>query len=602
MSQSLAPPNVRGPSAVARAFCQAFLVAVAVGVLAPIVEAALPCTATDALEGALLSNPSASTHNDKGEYFADRGNSECAAQSFRNALRLDSEAWLPRFNLGLVHLGGRELGQALDHLEIAAAGRPDHLEVRLALGSAMLGLGRLQQAAQEFTRGTEINPSSAVARQRLAQTLLEQGRHSAAISQIALALEIEPASPGALLLLGSAHSKSGHPELAVEPLERLVTNEPDHFAGHFNLAAAYAQQDRFAEASEHYSVAMSLDPLHPIARLSAAKVEVNLRNFQEALELTQPWADGTPPSVDAFEVDYLRGICLRALGSTADAEAALRRAVNADDANPEARQALGELLAQRQDFSGAREQLRSAKELDPDSQQIRYALISVLRELDDADSLRAELESFELRKRQIQSEGLAARAAERAVAYLNNGDAATALREYDQALKHHPRDPMLYYGRALALSAMGRHTDRIDSLEAALELAPNSAAAHNELGLALQSLGRASEAEAAFMAAIRSDPQYAAARGNLGVLYMTLGRHAEAVGLFQRAAEDDPGTSHMRVNHGLALAALGRLNDAENAVRAALKINPENLKARSALEFITSLRTTEPRADGGAER
>ena len=602
MHRPLVAPNVTGPFTSARATLQLCLVAWSISKLAPLAMAAVPCSATDALEGALLSNPSASTHNEKGEYFADRGDSECAVLSFRNALRHDSEAWLPRFNLGLVHLSDGQLGEALEHLEIAAGGRPDHLEARLALGSALLGLGHLQRAAQEFTRGTEINPTSLVARQRLAQSLFDQGRYSAAIGQIAIALEINPASPGSLLLLGNAHSNSGHPELAVEPLQRLVQDQPDHFAGHFNLAAAYAQQDRFAEASEHYSLALGLDPLHPTARLSAAKVEVNLRNFQQALDLTQRWAEVTPPSVDPIEVGYLRGISLRSLGRFADAEAALYRVVTANNANAEARLVLGELLAQREDFRGAREQLQRARELDPGSQQIRYALISVLQKLDDSAALQAELESFERRKIEIQREGLAARAAERAAAYLSKGDSGTALREYDQALEYNPRDPKLHYGRALALSAMGRDADRIDSLETALDLDPTLASAHNELGLAHQGLGRVKEAETAFMTAIRSDPQYAAAKGNLGVLYVTQGRHAEAEGLFRRAIEDDPSSSHMRVNHGLALAALGRLDDAEDAIRTALRMSPDSPKAKSALKVIMSLGTTEPSKEPGSAR
>lgn len=75
---------------------------------------------------------------------------------------------------------------------------------------------------------------------------------------------------------------------------------------------------------------------------------------------------------------------------------------------------------------------------------------------------------------------------------------------------------------------------------------------------------------------------------------MTQGRHAEAEGLFRRAVEDDPSSSHMRVNHGLALAALGRLDDAEDAIRTALRMSPDNPKAKSALNVIMSLGTTEP--------
>ena len=414
------------PGRTAQRMCFVALPLGLAALLAPLVPAAPDCTASAELEGALLTSPSSSAYNAKGEYFADRGDSACAALAFRSALRLDEEAWTPRFNLGLVHLGEGQLGEALTHLEIAATARPDDLEVRLALGSALLGLGHLERAVRENVAAVEIAPGSVEGRLRLARALMEQGRYVAAIGQIQAALGIDPDAPDSLLLLGHAHSRDGHPERAVAPLERLVKRRPGHFAGHFNLAVAYAQQDRYAEASEHFGAALDLDPRHPMARLSAAKAAVNLRAFQHALDLTKAWTDATPEAVDGYEVYYLRGIALRELGNVADAEQTLRRAVAANGDAAEARQALGELLAQRGHPAEAREHLERARELDPDSQQIRYALISVLRALRDSDALEFELVSFDERKRQIQSEGLAARAAERAAAYLGNGDVTAA--------------------------------------------------------------------------------------------------------------------------------------------------------------------------------
>lgn len=585
--------QVAGAGCPARTAARVCLAVALVGLilcLAPLASAVPDCTASAELEGALLASPSVSAYNAKGEYFADRGDSECAALAFRNALRLDSESSSPRFNLALVHLGSGQLGEALTHLEIAAAARPADSEVRLALGSTLFELGRLERATREFTAAVEIAPRSVEGRQGLARVLMAQGRFVAAIGQIEAALEMDPDAADSLLLLALAHSRDGYPERAIAPLERLVRSSPGHFAGHFNLAVAYAQRDRYAEASEHFASALDLDPGHSMARLSAAKAAVNLRDFRRALDLTEPWAVAIPEAVDGFEVHYLRGIAFGGVGNLGDAERSLRRAVVANGGSAEARRALGELLARRDRLAEALEHLQRARELDPDSQQIRFALISVLRALGDSAQLQSELDSFEKRKRQIQSEGLAERAAERAAAYLRNGDATAALREYGQALGHDPRNASLHYGRALALSRLDRHAERIDALEKALELDPSLAPAHNELGLALGSSGRTPGAEAAFRAAIRADPQFAAAKGNLGVLLLTQGRQAEAEPLFRNAVEDDPSSSHMRVNHGLALAALGRLDDAEDAVREAMRINPAEPKARGALAVIDRLR------------
>ena len=578
-------PQSRWPAALV------FILAVAATARA---SAAVPCNATPELEGVLLSDRSPEAYNAKGEYFLKGGDSECAIAAFRNALRLEADSWAPRFNLGLVHLRDGQLGEALAHLQIAADARPGELKARVALGSALAGLGRLERAADEFTAAIEMDPRSVDARQRLATTYLEQGRNVAAITQIKSALGIEPDSADSLLLLGTAHSKNGQPELAIDPLQRLVRMDPGHFAGRFNLATAYAQADRFSEASTHFAKALELEPSHTRARLSAAKALVNLKDFPRAIELTEPWAGAVPQSVDSFEVQYLRGIALREMGRLDEAEAALRDAIAERSGSAAARQALGELLAQGGRSNEAREHLQRARDLNPDSGQIRFALIAVLRELDDPDALQAELESFEERKRQIQREGLAERAAERASAYLSRGDAVAALREYEQGLSSNPLNANLHYGRALALSALGRHAERIESLGKAIELDPDLAAAHNEMGLALETLGRTAEAETALKAAIAADPQYAAAKGNLGVLYVARGRSAEAETLLRRAIEDDPASAHMHVNHAMALAALGRLEEAESAVQRARLIDPDDPKADRALELIRRIYESSP--------
>ena len=262
-------------------------------------------------------------------------------------------------------------------------------------------------------------------------------------------------------------------------------------------------------------MAMRLDPGHLLARLSAAKAEVNLNRHQQALDLTEGWGEAIPAALDAFEVLHLRGIALRGLGRLEDAAATLRRAVALQPVRADAQRNLGLVLARLQAYEEAREHLVRARDLNPDSKEIRFELIAVLRELDDPATLERELASFEERKRQSQNEGMAVRAAARGGADLRNGDPAAALREYRQAVRYNPGDAKLQYGMALALAALGRHAERMEALGKALALDPGLAEAHNELRIALTAQG--CEAEAALKAAIEARPQYAAPRGNLGV-------------------------------------------------------------------------------------
>ena len=559
---------------------------------APPLGAQQSCIATPDIEGALLAGATAARHTEKARHFAERGNPRCAAIAYRNAIGIDPEAWAPRYGLGSLNLAEGRHGEALEHLEVASRLRHDHLDTLIALASALHGLGQLDRAGRELANAVRDNPRSATARRLLARTLADQGRHVAAIGHLERALELEPDSPESLLLLGLVHSQSGHPERAVGPLQRLVRSSPEHFAGRFNLAAAYAQQELYPEASEQYAKALQIDPSNPEARLAAARVEINLRNFRVALALTDPLVDVQESPSGNFELLHIRGIALRDIGALDEAETALRDAVAANGASAQVRRALGELLVRQGRGTEARVHLQRARDLEPDSQAARFALISVLRTLGETSALAAEIEDFENRKREILGAEMAERLAERAASHLEDGNAATALGEYEQALRHDQRNPGLHYGRALALARLDRQQERIAALEAALALDPSHAPSHAELGLSLAGIGRIAEAEAAFRTAIAADPQGTAAKGNFGVLLMTLGRHADAERMFRQAVEDAPDVSHLRVNHGLALAALGRFADAERAVREAARINPAEPKVDGALAAIAELRRT----------
>ena len=180
---------------------------------------------------------------------------------------------------------------------------------------------------------------------------------------------------------------------------------------------------------------------------------------------------------------------------------------------------LGVVLARQKKLQQAREHLKRAKALDPESKKVRFELLSLLRELGDTEAVRAESAAFEERQRLSRSESMAEKAAALGSAYLKAGDAAAALREYRQAIEHSPDNAKLYYGMALALAAGGAHTDagaytggdgastgarnakgmRIDALETAVDLDPDYAEAHSELGIihtqswALHRRGRSAE-------------------------------------------------------------------------------------------------------------
>lgn len=493
--------------------------------------------------------------------------------------------WALRAAIGLAALVAVTCSESL--LAVQSECEPSLFEVRAP--ASRLGASGLQAQAERylssgnphcavgaFLKALKRRPDSVPVRRGLATAYLSLERYRAAVTQLQHLLEERPDDIESMLLLGRAFSGNGSNESAIEVLSGLVTQAPDHFVGRFNLAVAYAQAERFAEAAGQFEHALSLAPGNHNARIAAAKCEVNLGNHQRALDLVNEWDESMPRGADRFELEYLRGIALKGTSSFVQAEDALRQAVLLKPDHADARRELGTVLARQGQLEEASQQLRQARELDPESQETWFELAVVLREIGDEHALAAETALFEERKERTRQEELAGSAATRGSRYLERGDADAALREYRQALAYRPGHAEYHYGAALAHAGLGDQQERIAALRRALESDPGMPEALNELGVAYTEASRFPEAELALKAAVESDPQLASASNNLGVLLAKQGRHTEAEAMFRRAVEDDPGYVHAYVNLAVALATMGHLDDASAAIRVAAGIDPSS--------------------------
>lgn len=118
----------------------------------------------------------------------------------------------------------------------------------------------------------------------------------------------------------------------------------------------------------------------------------------------------------------------------------------------------------------------------------------------------------------------------------------------------------------------------------ALELDPDLPDAHRVLGTVAMLRGRLREGAASLARAVELNPSDWAAAGNLGSVYGRLGRLDEAVVLYRQVAEGDPVlVVPSRINLGVTYTTLGFLEAAEEELRAALALAPDNRFSRGAL-------------------
>ncbi len=124
----------------------------------------------------------------------------------------------------------------------------------------------------------------------------------------------------------------------------------------------------------------------------------------------------------------------------------------------------------------------------------------------------------------------------------------------------------------------------------AARLEPGVARHHAQLGRCLIAFNRQDEARAAADRALALDPADALTLDTIGVVFSRAGLHERALPLFERAAALDPGNASFQQNLGTARQFAGDFAGAEQALRAAVALQPDLYRVWWGLAQMSALR------------
>jgi tetratricopeptide (TPR) repeat protein len=111
------------------------------------------------------------------------------------------------------------------------------------------------------------------------------------------------------------------------------------------------------------------------------------------------------------------------------------------------------------------------------------------------------------------------------------GKYSEAVQKADTALASKPRDPMLRFGRAVALHQMGKTSDAVAAFVKLTEDFPELPEPYNNLAVIYAQQNQYEKARVALEMAIRTNPSYATAYENLGDVYAKLASQSYAKAL-----------------------------------------------------------------------
>ncbi len=288
-----------------------------------------------------------------GTHLLDLGRLEEAVESFKAGIRLEPRAPVLYAQLGTALYRQGELEQAESAFGEALA-RDENLPMALVgMGETLLEQGRLDEAASYLHKSLE-DDESPEARLKLGWCHYHLGRLDVAETDF-LSAASEPGDPywaAARFSLGRLYLERGSLELAREVLEDVCRREPDFSEAHRFLAETCTLLGDHARALHHWLTVERLEPDRSLA---------------------------LQPSL---------AVCYSRLCRHAEAEACIYGSIDKMGSHPYLFQLLATVMMAQEKWDRAREALRVAEQLDPESSATQFEIAWVEENLGNFDVAR----------------------------------------------------------------------------------------------------------------------------------------------------------------------------------------------------------------------
>jgi Flp pilus assembly protein TadD len=452
------------------------------------------------------------------------GDAEHAEQVLRDDLRVQPNDGEALGLLGVVLDQQKKYQEADPVYRRALALEPQAPRLRNNYGNHLVASNRFKQAEDEFLHVIAVDPSNTNARMQLARLALREKLPAKAVAN----LNGLPASirerPDAMLLRMQAEYQMGHKAAADRILE-LLSGEAEHgLDATLAIGTALFGAEQYEQAEKLFARGMDLAPGSFDAVYDCGLAASRAGHNERARELLDQASRQQPTNVDVI---YDLAVVNAKLGNHDAAVGLLGRASRLAPTRPDLQQLLARITAELGYFADSAVAWDKYLQLVPGDDSARRerafvqtaisdqavaglnALAAYVRrhptdpvghyELGTAESPSDADSAFREFNRAItlNPEFAAARFARGLLLY-RQGNPEAALLDFEWTAKHVSKNAAVLDRLGETQLALNQVEKAVDTLRAAVELAPGNVTILNHLGRALTKLGQREEAQAVF--------------------------------------------------------------------------------------------------------
>jgi len=262
------------------------------------------------------------------------------------------------------------------------------------------------------------------------------------------------------------------------------------------------------------------------------------------------------------------------VGRPKQAEALLRKIIEARPQRADARNLLGVALHRLGQGDEAMKTVREAIRINPNNPNFYCNLGEMERQAKHLDAAEAALSrALAINPNSVQALN------NKGIVHYDKREFGKAMACYRKVIALEPAHAEVYNNLGNALRAIGRPSEAIAEYENAIERREKYAEAYNNMGITLREMQKFEEAERAFRRAIAFRPNYIEATNHLANLLIFNKRYEDALHLLGDLLRIHPKEPRTLVNVARTQLARGSNKQAEAAVNALLKENPDNIEA-----------------------
>ncbi len=358
-------------------------------------------------EAIALDSARSTLHKLMGVVQVARGDVAAAHTSLEQAVELEPTSHEAIFALGSLqceHLS--RCAESLDLLQRAIALAPDSVRYEVAVGRALLQVGRAHQALKAFSTAVNLDPASVEAHIGLGISQARLEKHVEAAAALEKALELDPVHPDVRLQLASAYRQLGRsrdaeeqhtthrriePHIAEIENLRTLAQPGRNPSTHFKLARLYVRLGHDAGAVRHLRDGLSLQPDNARAWQNLGNAHIRLGRPSEAISAYRQALNLKPDYGLAW---YNLGTAYATSGYIDLSREAYERALELSENSADVFIALGNLELQQGDAHTAAERYEQALAQDPDQPSAQRGLVLAYRQAGDSAAAAQAIAKF----------------------------------------------------------------------------------------------------------------------------------------------------------------------------------------------------------------